>query len=163
MIWNCMELLSKSVKLLYSKMKSHPVFTSWTQSVQFSSVTQTCPTLWNPMDSSTLVLAVHHQLLEFTQTHVHWVSDASQPSHPLTSPSPPAFNPSQYQGLFKWVSPSHQLAKVSASASVLPVNIKEWFPLEWIGLISLQSKGLSRVFSNTTVQNHQFFGTQLSL
>ena len=81
------------------------------QSVQFSSVAQSCPTLCDPMDCSTPGLPVHHQLPEFTQTHVHWVSDAIQPSHPLSSPSPPAFNLSQYQGLFQWVSSSHQVAK----------------------------------------------------
>ena len=75
--------------------------------IQFSSVAQSCPTLSDPMDWSTPGLPVHHQLQEFTQTHVHWVSDAIQPSHPLSSPSPPAFNPSQGQGLFKWVSSSH--------------------------------------------------------
>ena len=78
---------------------------------QFSSVSQSFPTLCDPMDYSTPGLPVHHQLLEFTQTHVHWVSDAIQPSHPLLSPSPPAFNLSQHQGLFKWVSSSHQVAK----------------------------------------------------
>ena len=81
-------------------------------SVQFSSVAQSCPTLCDPMDCSTPGLPVHHQLPEFTQTHVHWVSDAIQPSHPLSSPSPPAFNLSQHRGLFKWVSSSHQVAKV---------------------------------------------------
>ena len=80
--------------------------------VQFSSVTQSCLTLCNPMDCSAPGFSVHHQLLEFTQTHVHWVSDAIQPSHPLSSPSPPAFNLSQHQGLFKWVSSLHQVAKV---------------------------------------------------
>ena len=107
----------------------------------------------------------YHQLPEFIQTQVHWVSDAIQLSHPLSSPSPPAFNLSQHQGLLKWVSSSHQVAKVlgvSASTSVLPMNIQGWFPLGWTGWISLQSKGLSRVF-NTTVQKHQFFCTQLSL
>ena len=81
------------------------------------------------------------------------------------SPSPPALNLSHHQSLFHWVSSSYQVAKVlvSASASVLPVNIQDWFPLGWTGWISLQSKGLSRVFSNTTVQKHQFFSTQLSL
>ena len=84
---------------------------------------------------------------------VHWVSDAIQPSHPLLSPSPPAISLSQHQGLFQWVSSSLQVAKgASASASVLPMNIQDGFPLGWTGLISLQSKGLSRVFSNTTVQ-----------
>ena len=80
-------------------------------SVQFSSVTQSCPTLCDPMNHSTPGLPVHHQLLESTQTHVHRVSDAIQPSHPLSSPSPPAFNLSQHQGLFKWVSSLHQVAK----------------------------------------------------
>ena len=81
-------------------------------SVQFNSVTQLCPTLCDPMNRSTPGLPVHHQLPEFTQTHVHWVCDAIQPSHPLSSPSPPAPNPSQHQGLFQWVSSSHQVAKV---------------------------------------------------
>ena len=80
--------------------------------VQFSSVAQSCPTLCNPMDCSTWGLPVHHQPLEVTQTHVHWVGDAIQPSHPLSSPSSPALNPSQHQGLFKWASSSHQVAKV---------------------------------------------------
>ena len=79
---------------------------------QFSSVAQSCPTLCNPMDCSMPGLPVHHQLPEFTQTHVHRVSDAIQPSHPLSSPSPPALNPSQHQGLFTWVSSSHQVTKV---------------------------------------------------
>ena len=79
---------------------------------QFSSVTQSSLTLLNPMDCSTAALPVHHQLLEFTETHVHRVGDAIQPSHPLWSLSPPAFNLSQHQGLFKSVSSSHQVAKV---------------------------------------------------
>ena len=78
----------------------------------FSSATQSCLTLCNPMDCSTPGLPVRHQLLEFTQTHVHWVGEAIQPSHPLSSPSPPAFNLFQHQCLFKWVSSSHQVAKV---------------------------------------------------
>ena len=81
-------------------------------SVQFSSVAQWCPTLCNPMNRSTPGLPVHHQLPEFTQTQVHWVSDAIQPSHPLSSPSPPAPNPSQHQSLFQWVNSSHEVAKV---------------------------------------------------
>ena len=93
------------------------------------------------------------------------VADAIQPSHPLSSPSPPAFNLSQHQGLFRWVTSSHQVAKVLEFQlqSVLPMNTYDWSPLGWTGWISLQSKGLSRVFSNTTVQKNQFFGTQLSL
>ena len=92
-----------------------------------------------------------------------WVGDAIQPSHPLSSPFPPTLSLSQHRGLFHWVSSLHQVAKDSASASVLPVNIQDWLPLGWTGWISLQSKGLSRAFSNTTVQKHQFFSTQLSL
>ena len=79
--------------------------------VQFSSVAQSCVTLCDSMDHSMPGLPVHHQLPEFTQTHLHWAGDAIQPSHPLSSPSP-AFNLSQYQGLFKWVSSSHQVAEV---------------------------------------------------
>ena len=134
-------------------------------SVQFSSVTQSCPTLCNPMNRSTPGLPVHHQLLKFTQTHVHRVGDAIQPSHPPLSPSPPAPNPSQHQGLF----PNSQICAwgsqsigVSASASVLRMNTQDLSPLEWTGWTSLQSKGLARVFSNTAVQKHQFFGTQFS-
>ena len=130
-----------------------------------SSVTQSCPTLCDPMDCSIPDLPVHHQLLEFTQTHVHWVGDAIQLSHPLSSPSPPAFSLSQLQCLFKWVSSSAggRSIGLSASKSVLPMNTQDWFPLGWTGWISLQSKGLSRVFSNTTVWKRQFFGAQLSL
>ena len=116
------------------------------------------------MDCSTPGLPVHHKLLEFTQTHVRWVSDAIQPPHPLSSPSPPAFNLSQHQGLSQWVSSSRQRIGqrigVSASTSVLTMNIQDWTPLGWTGWISLQSKGLSRVFSDTTVQpssNFSFF------
>ena len=125
----------------------------WLHSVQFSSVAQSCPTLWDPMDCSTLGLPVNHQLLEFTQTHIHWVGDAIQPSHPLSSPSL-AFNLYQHQGLFLWVSSfasGSQRIGASGSASVLPVNIQGGFLLVLSGLISLLSKRLSRVFSNTTV------------
>ena len=86
--------------------------TSDGNSVQFSSITQSCQTLCNPMDCSMPGFSVHHHLPELAQTHVHWVSDAIQPFHPLLSPSPPAFNLSQHQGLFQWVSSSHQGAKV---------------------------------------------------
>ena len=79
---------------------------------QFSSVAQSCPTLYNPMDCSTPGFPVLHHLPEFAQTHVHRVSDAMQPSHPLPFPSLPAFNLSQHQGLFQWVGPSHQMDKV---------------------------------------------------
>ena len=83
-----------------------------TVSVQFSSVAQSWPTLCNPMNRSTPGLPVHHQLPEFTQTHIHLVSDAIQPSHPLSSPPPPAPNPSQHQSLFQWVNSLHEVAKI---------------------------------------------------
>ena len=94
--------------------KSHPTgrLNTHTTPVQFSLVAQSCPTLCNPMNHSTPGLPVHHQLLKFTQTHVHRVSDAIQPSHPLSSLSPPAPNPSQHQSLFQWVNSSHEVAKI---------------------------------------------------
>ena len=131
--------------------------------VSISLVAQSCLTLCDPRDCSMPGFPVHHQLLELTQTHAHLVGDAIQPSHLLSSPSPPAFSLSQHQDLFQWVSSSHQVARVLASASTLPVNIQDWFTLGWTGWISLQSKELSRVFSNTTVQKHQFFSAQPSL
>ena len=89
------------------------ILTLWLgRPVQFSSVAQSCPTLCNLMNRSTPGLPVHHQLPEFTHTHIHRVSDAIQPSHPLSSPSPPAPNPSQHQSLFQWVNSSHEVAKV---------------------------------------------------
>ena len=98
----------------YSKaVYCHPAYLTYMQSsVQFRSVAQSCPTLCDPMDCSRPGFPVHHQLLELAQTHVHWVGDAIQPSHPLSSPFPPAFNLSQHQGLFQWVSSLHQVAKV---------------------------------------------------
>ena len=119
-------------------------------------------TLCDPMDCSTLGLPVHHQLPEFAQTHVHWVSDAIQPSHPLLFPSPPAFNLSQHQSFLKSQLFASGGPSIGASASplVLPMNIQGWFPLELTGLISLQSKRLSRVFFSTTVQKHQFFDAE---
>ena len=116
-----------------------------------------------PMNHIMPGLSVHHQLLEFTQTHVHLVDDATQTSDPLSSPFPPARNPCQHQSFpvsqhFTW---GGEITGVSALASYLPKNTQGWSPLEWTGWISLQSKGLSRVF-NTTVQKHQFFSSQLS-
>ena len=125
----------------------------------FVSSIQSCPILSDPMNCSTPGLPVHHQLLEFTQTHLHWISDATVvpfSSCPQSSPASGFFQMSQ---LYTW---GGQSIGVSASTSVLPMNTQEWSPLEWTGWISLQSRGLSRIFSNTTVQKHQFFGTQLS-
>ena len=133
--------------------------------IQFSSV-QSCPTLCNSMDSSMSVFPVHHQPPELTQTDIQQVGDAIQPSHPLSSPSPPAFNLSQDQGSFPvslFFASGGQSIGASSSTSILPMNVQVWLPLEWTCWISLQSKGLSRVFPNTTVQKHQFFGDQLSL
>ena len=132
-------------------------------SVQFSSVDQSCLTPCNPMDCSMPGLPVHHQLPEFTQTHVHWVDDAIQPFYPLLSllllsifPSVRIFS-SESALRIRW------LKYWSVSFSISPSKTQDWSPLGWTGCISLQSKGFSRVFSNTTVQKHQFFGAQLSL
>ena len=109
---------------------------------QFSSVAQSCPTLCDPMNSSTPGLPVHHQLPEFTQTHVHWVSDAIQLSHPLSSPSPLALNLSQHQGLFRWVRSSHQVAKVLKFQ--LQHQSFQWTPglisfrMDWLDLLEVQ-------------------------
>ena len=131
---------------------------------QFNSVAQSCPTLWIPMNCSTPGLPVHHQLTEFTQTHVHWVGDDPTvssvvpfSSHPQSLPASGSFQMSQ---LF---ASGGQSIGVSASPSGLPMNTQDWSPLGWTGWMSLQYKGLSRVFSNTTLQKHQFFGAQLSL
>ena len=129
---------------------------------QFSLVAQSCPTLCDPRDCIKPGFPVHHQLLELTQTHVHWVSDAFQPSHPLLSPSPLAFNFYQHQGLFQWVSYTHQVVKVLEFQHHISSFNK------YSGLISSRdglvgSPCCPRVFSNTTVQKHQFFSTQLSL
>ena len=129
----CMKLQENQSSLnnLKNENQIWRIHTSWFQNL-VKSVAQLCPTLWDPKDCSMPGLSPHHQLLEFTQTHVHPVIDAVQPSHPLSSPFPPAFNLPQHQGLFKWVSILHQVAKaigVSASASVLPMNIQNWFPL----------------------------------
>ena len=135
------------------------------RSYQIRSVTQSCPTLWDPMDCSMPGLPIHHQLPKFTQTHVHWVSDAIQPSHPLSSPSPPAFNLSQHQGLFKWVSSLHHVAKLLEfqlqHQSFRWIFRTHFLRIYWLDL--LESKELSRVFSNIIVQKHQFFSAQLSL
>ena len=121
------------------------------------SVAQSCPTLCNPMDCSMPGFPVFNYLPEFAQTHVHWVDDAIQPSHPLSAPSLLALNLSQYQGLFRWVSSLHQVAKVlefQLQRQSFQWNIQDWFPLGLTGLISLQSRELSRVVSSTTIRKH---------
>ena len=135
-----------------------------TPMVRFSLVAQLCPTLCDPMDCSMPGFPVHCELPELTQIHVHWVVNAIQPFHLLSFPSPPAFNLSQHQGLFQGVSSSNQVAKdwsfrfsisLSNEYSGLISFRSDWFDL-------LESKLLSGVSSNTAVQKHQFFGTQLS-
>ena len=130
--------------------------------VQFSSVTLSCLTLCDPRNSSMPGLPVHHQQTEFTQTHVHQVGDAIQPSHPLLllPPIPPSIRVFSNESTLPMGWPN---IGVLASASVLPMNTQDLSPLGWTGWISLQSKELSRVFSNTTVQKHQFFDSQLTL
>ena len=171
----CHPTISSSVTHFSSCSQSFPasgsfpgsqLFTSGSQSsIQFSSVAQSCPTLCDLMNRSTPGHPVHHQLPELTQTHVHWVNDESNHLNlccpllllPLVFPSIRVFSNESTLHI-RWPS-----IGVSASASVLPMNTQDWSPLEWMGWISLQSKGLSRVFFNTTVQKHQFFGAQLSL
>ena len=129
--------------------------------VQFSPVAQLCPNLCDPMNRSMPGLPVHHQLPEFTQTHVHRIHDAIQPSQPFSScpQSLPASKSFPMSQLFTW---GGQSTGDSASASFPSKKSQGWSPSEWTGWISLQSKGLSRVSSNNTVQKHQFFGSQLS-
>ena len=115
------------------------------------SVTKLCLTLCHPMDYSTPGSSVLHYLPEFAQVLVHWVGDAIQPSHPLSSPSPPTFNLSQHQESFpmsQLFASGGQIIGASASASVLPMNIQGWFPLVLTGLISLLSKGLLQYHSS---------------
>ena len=131
--------------------------------IQFSSIVQSCPTLCNPMNRRTPGLTVHHHLLELTQTHVHRVCDAIQPSQPRSSPSHPDPNPSQHQSfpmsqLFIWGGHS---TGVSALASFLPKKSQGWSPSEWTGWISLQSKGLSE--SSPTPQFKSINCSALSL
>ena len=132
--------------------------------LQFSSVTQSCPTLCDPMNRSTPGLPVHHQLPEFTQTHIHRVSDAIQPSHPLSSllllpPIPPSIRVFSNESTLRIRWPKYWRFSFSISLSNEHSGL---ISSRLTSLISLQSNGLSRVFSNTTVQKHQFFGIQLS-
>ena len=142
---------------------SNTLATSHIYPVQFRSVVQSCPTLWDPMNHSAPGLPVHHPLPEFTQTHVH-----SHWCHPAISSSVVPFSScpqsSQHQSLFQsqLFSWGGQSTGISTSASFLPKKSQGWSPSEWTGGTSLESRGLSRVFSNTTVQKHQFFSAQPS-
>ena len=138
-------------------------------SVQFSSVAQSCLHLCYPVNHSTPDLPVHHQLQEFTQTHVHWVDDAIQPSHPLSSPSPPALNLSQHQGLFQWVISLHQVAKYWNFSFISPSNEHPGlisFRMDWLDLLAVQGtlkSFLQHHSSKVTIRRHSaFFIVQLS-
>ena len=147
-----------------------------TQSVQFSSVTQSCLTLCNPMNCSTPGLPVHHQLPESTQTHAHRVGDAIQTSHALSSPSPPVFNLSQHQGLFQWVNSLHEVAKVLEysvfkvfSFSISPSNEHPGlisFSMDWLDLLAVQGilKSLLQHHSSkaSICWHSSFYSVQLS-
>ena len=139
-------------------------------SVQLRSVAQSCPTLCDPMNRSTPGFPVHHHLPEFTETHVHRVSDAIQPSHSLSSPSPPAPNPSQHQSLFQWVNSSHEVAKVLEfqlqhhSFQRTPGLIS--FRMDWLDLLAVQGTLKSLLQHHTSkasiLQCSAFFTVQLS-
>ena len=127
------------------------------------SATKSCPTLWDSMNCSILGLSVLHYLLEFAQIHAHWVSDAIQPSHAVIPfCCLQSFSASGSFLMSQIFTSGGQSIGASASASVLPMNIQDCFPLGLTGLISLLSRGLSRVFSST-IQKHHFFGAQPSL
>ena len=131
---------------------------------EFSSVAQSCPALCDPMDCSMPGFSVYHQLPELAQTHVHRVSDAIQPSQPLSSPSPPAFNLAQHQGLFQWVLQMRWPKYWSFSFSISPSNEYSGqisFRIDCLYLLAVQ--GTLKSLLNTTVQKHQFFNPQFSL
>ena len=160
----------KFLNLVTSQSLNHliPLHRFWGL-VQFSSVSQSCPTLCDPMDCSTPGFPVHHQLPEFTEIHVHWICDAIQPSHPLSSPSPPAFNLSQYQGLFQWASSSHQVAKVLAfqlQHQSFQWTLRTSFRMDWLDLLAVQGtlkSLLQHDSSKVSIPCHSaFFIVQLS-
>ena len=160
----------KSLQMVIAAMKLKDAYSLegklWPTSVQFSSFQSLSRVrLYDSMNCSMSGLSVHHQLPEFTLTHVHQVGDAIQPSHPLLSPS---LLPSIFPSIRVFSNESVLCIRWPKywsfiSASVPPMNLQDWFPLGWASWIFLLSKGLSRVFSNTTVQKHQFFCAQLSL
>ena len=146
------------------------MFLAWISTFKFSSVAQSCPTLCDPMNHSTPGLPVHHHLAEFTQTHINRVGDAIQPSYPLSSPSPPALNLSQHQGLFQWVSSSHQMAKNwSFIFNISPSNEHArliCFRVDWLDLLAVQGTLKSLLQHHTSkasiLRRSAFFTVQLS-
>ena len=158
-----LNVLSKNTLSTRGGVRFEPINSKLILLLQFISVAHSCPTLC-PHESQHNRPPCPSPTPGVHSNYVHRVGDAIQPSHPLSSPSPPAPNTSQHQSfpmsqLFAW---GGQSTGISALASFLPKNTQGWSPLERTGWISLQSKGLSGVFSNTTVQKHQFFGAQLS-
>ena len=153
--------------IITKPLKWRKLMPQYISSVQLLSRVWLC---WDPMDCSTPGLLVHHQLSEFTQTHVHWASDAIQPSHPLSSPSLPAFNLSQHQGLFKWVTSSHEVAKVLEFQ--LQCQSFQWilglisFRMDWLDLLTVQGilKSLLQHHHSkaSILQRSAFFTVQLS-
>ena len=165
--WHHWLIIDKSLSKLWMIVKDREAWHPWGPRVQqdFSSVSQTCLTLSEPMDCGIPGRPVHHQLPEFTQTHVHWVGDTIQPSHPLLSPSPPTFNLPQHQGLFKWVSSLHQVA------DALEFQLQHHPSNEYSGLISFRMDWLDLLAVQGTLksllQHHSLkasiLGAQLSL
>ena len=143
------------------KLKSNHIY----YSIQFSSVAQLCPTLCDPMDCSTAGFLVHHQLPQFTQNHVHWVGGAIQPSHPLSSPSPPTFNLSQHQGFFQmsqfFTSGGQVLEFQLQHQSFQWIFRTDFLRMDWLDLLAVQGTFKSLLQHHSS--KHQFFSTQLSL
>ena len=155
-MWVCFWTFSVSLIYLYK------ISQFWLVSIQFSHSVMS-NSLWTHELCSTPGFLVHYQLLELAQTHVHRIGYGIQPSHPIVlfSSCLQSFPASGSFPMSQFFTSGVQSIGASALASVLPMNIQDWFPLGWTGLVSLQYKGLSRVFSNTTVQKHQFFSAQL--
>jgi len=148
-IWSMQPQRSDTIEIqILSVFKTQHLYVTVLIGHQFSSVSQSGPTLCNPMNLSTPGLPIHHQLLEFTQMHVHWVDNAIQPSHPLSLTSPPAPHLSQHQSLFQWVNSLHEVAKVwSFSFSITPSKEIPGlisFRMDWLDLLAVQGtlKGL---------------------
>ena len=136
--WTIAHQLPLSMRFFQARILEWVAISSLFSSVQFSSVTQRCLTPCNPMDHSTPGLPVHHQLPEFTQTHVHQVGGAIQPSHPLLSLSLPALNPSQHQGLFQWVNSSHEVVKVLECQPQHQSSGPVSFRMNWLDFLAVQ-------------------------
>ena len=161
--WDC-KLVQPLWKRVWKSLKKVKVELPPVSSVESVSCVQLFVTPWTAACQASLSITNSQSLPKLISIESMMPSNSSLPSHPLPSPSPPTLNLSQHQGLFKWVSYLHQVAKVLEFLLQHQFShIQDWFALGRTGWISLQSKGISRVFSNTTVQKHQFFGAQTSL